>query len=938
MADAHAHAQAQTQAQALRHRKPDPPQPASTSSSAHPSTDPTANDDKARPTVGRTADGTVFSVPTTHDMVSTILDPRKPKSEWDLFIVAVIAFHLLVYLLTDGSVRKAFFLLAFAFWRLSYNVGIGWVLHHQSKHNMLVKLAKKHKLFDPTSDPRRYRFIKRQLADKMGKDYNFEASPVEYQTWLLFRRGVDLILMLDFSSYVLLAFSWSYTPLSHGILMHSLRWTVGWLLVLFNLWVKLDANRVVKDFAWYWGDFFYLIDSDLTFDGVYELCMHPMYSLGYAGYYGISLLACSYAVLFVSIVAHIMQFLFLYIVEEPHITKTYSPKQTISVRTRANVARELVSNETAFDETSDLRADASKLRELNIFRPFDPYRATDLVQILSITLGFVFAVFTPASGAYRIFAIGQAFAWRLIHSAAICWTLHGQSNDKVWTRHFLKYGESPRKAWSEWKAAYALSLTFTYVTFLTAFWKCYSWPNDWQYSTWTLRHVLGLALVGMHVWTSASIYDVLGDFGWYFGDFFVDRAPKLKYTGVYRYLNNPERIVYSFWGFALMSNSTAIIVLAAQAQVLNLAFITFVEKPHTIKVYGKHQVRKEAGFTRSLKSMPVVKEPQVRAQVERIEVSLDEMLDRAVHYIIDLFTRTRPHIDKALEDSKHAAQRYSHPVIPRRSSVAATKVDKHEYALELLPSRLYKENLASQPNVFHLGEPISCKWRAPAGHAKNDWIGIYLVSDNLSREITRVSSRGRWTALHKGGFQEDEHENGIVSDEKFSGTIELRSDCLPWSCGAYELRYHHAGKHDVLAISQPIEITVPPSATASLTTAASRQAVEADLVDLVRRVLSSEKHVTLPADLTTSGGTGDELEVVFGDEADKYGSRLATAIRAKFDVHFAWQLVANHGSIRDLADRIVSAKQILAPFVERAPTRRPSSTQPADHIKESQWT
>ena len=185
-------------------------------------------------------------------MVSTILDPRQPKSEWDILIIGVIALHVACYLFTSGSLRKGIFLVLFMFWRASYNVGIGYVLKQQSHHNLLVKLAKQYHLFEPSSSPALYEFMRRQLTDKMGEDYNFEKSPIEYQTWLLFRRAVDLILMLDFVSYVLMAISWSHVPVSHGILLQTGRWTVGWALVMFNLWVKLDANRVVKDFAWYW--------------------------------------------------------------------------------------------------------------------------------------------------------------------------------------------------------------------------------------------------------------------------------------------------------------------------------------------------------------------------------------------------------------------------------------------------------------------------------------------------------------------------------------------------------------------------------------------------------------------------------------------------------------------------------------------------------------
>jgi phosphatidylethanolamine N-methyltransferase len=56
----------------------------------------------------------------------------------------------------------------------------------------------------------------------------------------------------------------------------------------------------------------------------------------------------------------------------------------------------------------------------------------------------------------------------------------------------------------------------------------YSLPPDWFLGLTLLRHVLGVGLLLLQFWTATSIYDALGEFGWFSGDCTFSLDPALS--------------------------------------------------------------------------------------------------------------------------------------------------------------------------------------------------------------------------------------------------------------------------------------------------------------------------------------------------------------------------------------------------------------------------
>jgi phosphatidylethanolamine N-methyltransferase len=373
------------------------------------------------------------------------------------------------------------------------------------------------------------------------------------------------------------------------------------------------------------------------------------------------------------------------------------------------------------------------------------------------------------------------------------------------------------------------------------------------------------------------------------------------------------------------------------SHILTLGFIEFVEKPHMQKMYGRN-LRREAGLSKSIRrSLP--------PPLKKWQGNVDKVIGETSHFVEEFLDTARPKlaagVSTVVRDTTALFKQYPARLTLTRLAPDLAGFDPRDYSITIqgVPSSalaaseraISKEGQTARFSpgrgdtyrsfVFEYGAPINVRWTAPINHSKADWVGLYMVADNPSREVTRVSSAGRWVATVPNEHEFRPADKGILvfdqllsgatrkdgsTEDCVAGEMVFEGDKLWWTQGVFEFRYHHDGKHNVMAISPPFEIRIGRFDEEDVEVDSNgliRTAVEDALLPLVRNCFDRDPDI---APMTVDESFGGLVE-----RDGKYPKRVVFAVHQMFGIEFAPDVVLADGNVRNLAWRICNAKQVL---------------------------
>lgn len=518
-------------------------------------------------------------------------------------LTASLSILTLLSLLLRHILPPIFYISIFLFWRLAYNLGLAILLRRQSNNNSVTTWIE-------SRSPAAQSLLNWACAASVPAPYHWGKLPPAFNAWVAFRALCTVILANDGLSYFVLCVACN-RPFSEASLPAlAFCIPVGIALLALSFWTKAKAHHALGDFAWYWGDFFFTLDGELVFDGVFELFPHPMYTVGYSGYYAAALITRSYTVLLVSLLAHLAQLAFLFLVEEPHIRKIYASPAT---KDKAEGKAPGTSTTTAAPSPASASAHSSpeiphsKMSDHAIFLSTAPQPA--VFAAVTLLLSSIIVTYAPATVSAPL-AVALLLFWRFVHWAGCALLLQRDqgATDNLWMKWCLSKGSTRTQAYSSWQHIFLFSYLMNHAFFVIA---ASSLPGGSDHPSslvkqWALG-LSGFSLLAVAIVSMISAWSVTGYFGFFYGDFFVaPESRELTYNGSFRYVTNPEASLgyLAYYGLAIVRQSWGLVWLAFFCQGLHFLFISCVEEVNVEREYKL--VRKHTALETSIRRLPGV--------------------------------------------------------------------------------------------------------------------------------------------------------------------------------------------------------------------------------------------------------------------------------------------------------------------------------------------
>jgi len=296
--------------------------------------------------------------------------------------------------------------------------------------------------------------------------------------------------------------------------------------------------------------------------------------------------------------------------------------------------------------------------------------------------------------------------------------------------------------------------------------------------------------------------------------------------------------------------------------------------------------------------------PEIRRVAREVKGTFDKVYEETADVVEDFLAKSKPRISEVMQETKVLLQQSRERLVITRVATDLTAYDTAKYSLSV--------DKPSGQLRFHLGETIRLNWQAPSRHSRKDWVGIYRIDANPSKLVTKKSSLGMWVPVH-----DDEWDGDIPIDvdhrqpakDSDSGQIVFAGENLPWKVGKYEIRYHHDGKYNVMALEGPIEVYVDKPETMDFA------AIRMCLKRIVPLCLDSDPSLIPLSCLTTDEWADEDDRGRDPDDfrfwSERQAKKISMAVEQSFGVEYATEVVVADANLTALANRILVSKEIL---------------------------